>query len=460
MAVRSGAGTGVIVSLVVFVMTTVFLLVLTIVFYAGRAEAQEERADAVAALSDYVRPQQRNQDLFRGFEAAAAQRNESVAQYLHGRIEAIMQYVDGDPTATIDRLQGRLSRFGVDDSGVVANVLQDVHRQRNQSRDEVSSLQGQMERLNNQLDEARAQADRMRESHRAELQGVQDQIAGYRAAADEYRSELEATKRAMNESVDRLHDQYEDRIANLERDADDLHRERVLLMSRVEDLQERLSADRIRAQDPSTLVDGRVIDASGASDQVFIDRGRQHRIVLGMTFEVYDDAAMIRPSEETGELPRGKASLQVVRVGDTTSTAKIIRSVPGRPVVRNDVIANAVYDPNYQFKFYVHGLFDIDGDGRATEAERDYIENLIVDWGGTVVHGDTLPGDLDFLVLGEQPREPAPLRQGASDREMRDWLERRRALERYEQLFRQAREAQIPVLNANRFFILIGHTQR
>lgn len=459
MAVRSGAGTGVVVSLVVFVMTTVFLLVLTIVFYAGRAEAQEERAAAAAALNQYVRQNERNQDLFRGFEAAATQRNESVAQHLHNRLQAVMRYVDGDPSTSLERLQGRLSRFGVADSGVVANVLQDIHRERNQSREEVESLKSQLERQESELAQARRQMDQLRNSQQQELASVQQQIAGYRTAAEEYRRELETTKQTMNASVDRLHDQYENRITDLENETDELYRERVLLMSRVEDLQARLSADRIRAQDPATLVDGRVIDASGASDQVFIDRGRQHRIVLGMTFEVYDDAASIRPNPQ-GELPRGKASLQVIRVGDTTSTAKVIRSVPGRPVVRGDVIANAVYDPNYQFKFLVHGLFDLDGDGRATEAERQYIENMIVQWGGIVVHGDELPGDLDFLVLGEHPREPAPLREDASQREMQDWLRRRAELERYEQLFRQAREAQIPVLNANRFFVLIGHTQR
>lgn len=458
MAVRSGAGTGVVVSLVVFVMTTVFLLVLTIVFYAGRTEAQEERAEALATLNQYVRTNERNQDLFRGFEAAAGQRNESVAQHLHNRYQSLMRYVDGDPASTLDRLQGRLSRFGVADAGVVAHVLQDTHRERTQARDEVDALKQQLERNQNEMAEVQAQMNRLRDAHQQELAGVQQQIAGYRTAAEEYRQELEQTKRTMNEAVDRLEDRYENRIADLENETDELHRERVLLMSRVEDLQSRLSADRIRSQDPATLVDGRVIDTS--ADQVFIDRGRQHRIVLGMTFEVYDDAASIRPNQQTGELPRGKASLQVIRVGDTTSTAKIIRSVAGRPVVRDDVIANAVYDPNYRFKFLVHGLFDLDGDGRATEAEREYIENMIVQWGGIVVQGDELPGDLDFLVLGQQPREPAPLREGASTREMQDWIRRRADLEKYEQLFRQAREAQIPVLNANRFFVLIGHTHR
>ena len=44
----------------------------------------------------------------------------------------------------------------------------------------------------------------------------------------------------------------------------------------------------------------------------------------------------------TGALPRGKSSLQVVKVGDATSTCKLTRSVPGRPIVRNNVIANAI----------------------------------------------------------------------------------------------------------------------
>jgi biopolymer transport protein ExbB/TolQ len=460
MAVRSGAGTGVVVSLVVFVITTVFLLVLTIVFYAGRAEALEERANAESALSRYVQPAQRNQDLFRGFEAAASERNQSVAQYLHNRIENIMRYVDGDGSTRLENLQGRLTRFGVDEDGVVVHALQDTFRERAQAREELESLRNQMERLNNDLTQLRNQNDQLRASQREELQSVQQQIAGYRDAADDYRRELDNTRRAMNESVDRLHNQYEGRVAELTNEIDAFNRERVLLMSRIDDLQARLSADRIRAQDPATLVDGRIIDASGSSDQVFIDRGRRHRIVLGMTFEVYDDAAAIRVNPQTGELPRGKASLQVIRVGDTTSTAKIVRSVPGRPVVRDDVIANAVYDPNYQFKFLVHGLFDIDGDGRATASEREYIENKIIEWGGIVVQGDELPGDLDFLVLGVRPQEPPLLPQDATQAMIRDWIARKEAKERYEALFRQAREAQIPVLNANRFFILTGHTLR
>jgi hypothetical protein len=138
----------------------------------------------------------------------------------------------------------------------------------------------------------------------------------------------------------------------------------------------------------------------------------------------------------------------------------ITRAIPGRPVVRTDVIANAVYDPNYVFKFMVHGKFDVDGDGKPSEAEAEYLRSLIVSWGGAVVSGETLPGDLDFLVLGMEPPLPPELRPNATEFQIDDWVRKRRAYERYHELFHQAGEAQIPVLNANRFFILIGYTDR
>ena len=178
-----------------------------------------------------------------------------------------------------------------------------------------------------------------------------------------------------------------------------------------------------------------------------------------MTFEVYSNAEALRPNA-AGDIPRGKASLQVVQVGDQTSKCKITRSNPGQPVVSEDVIANAVYDPTYEFKFLVHGKFDVDNDGRPSESEADYLRQLVIDWGGVVISGEELPGNLDFLVLGEEPPMPGLLAPNATEDQIARWVEKRRAHETYRRLFRQATEAQIPVLNANRFFILTGTTNR
>src|SRR5688500_3342102 len=104
MAVRSGAGTGVVVSLVVFILTTVFLLVLTIVFYAGKTHEMEERAKAETALAEYVKPAQRNSDQFKGFQAAARDGGQSVAQYLNSRYESAMTFAGGDPAGGVEGL--------------------------------------------------------------------------------------------------------------------------------------------------------------------------------------------------------------------------------------------------------------------------------------------------------------------------------------------------------------------
>jgi hypothetical protein len=459
MAVRTGAGTGVVVSLVVFVLTTVFLLVLTIVFYAGQTKEREQRAEAVKDLEKYARNAERNTDLFQAFEGAAGQERLSVAAYLNQRHEDLMQFVDGNPGASLDELQGRLAREGVQPDDVLRDVIADRNRDLRARQGEVDNLNDRLQQAMAQIDVYEADLEKERQAHRDELAAVESQYAGYADANEQYRQELDDAVAALKETEARLRSQYQTQTDQLESEIDALQRERVVLVDRINELESRVSRDRIRPQRPETLVDGRIIDLA-TNEQVFIDRGRRDRIVLGMTFEVYEDPASIRVNPNTGALPRGKSSLQVIKVGETTSTCKITRSVPGRPVVRNDVIANAVYDPEYKFKFLVHGKFDVDGDGRPSEAEAEYLRSQVIEWGGEVVTGDELPGDLDFLVLGVEPPLPPPLAGTASDLEIREYVIKREAHERYNALFSQAGEAQIPVLNDNRFFILIGYTER
>jgi len=68
-----------------------------------------------------------------------------------------------------------------------------------------------------------------------------------------------------------------------------------------------------------------------------------------------------------------------------------------------------------------------------------------------------LPGDLDFLVLGITPEEPAGRPpHGATPAMLDDYARRKRAFLNYERLLEQARSTQIPVLTANRLYILTG----
>ncbi len=459
MAARSGAGTGVIVSLVVFVIVSIGLLVLSIALYANLTKALQAESDMRNTLETYVAMSEQSGDRMQRLESEASGARKSVARYLLDSRAELATAAVGDPNATASSVRAQLESMGATDSSSLLGALQKAQGAERRALNEVQTLQTRLGERNNEIASLDDQMAQMKTEHADEIAEAMATIALYRNEHEQFQQDLANTLLQIEGSKDRLTDDYEDRIDDLEAELDDTTNTNVVLADKIKELERLRNEARIRATSPDMLVDARVIDVAG-EDQVFLDRGRDHRIVLGMTFEVYDTASAIRPNA-LGDLPRGKASIQVIKVGQTTSTAKIIRAIPGRPIVRDDVLANAVYDPQYRFKFLVHGKFDVDNDGRPTEVEADIIRSRIVEWGGTVVTGDSLPGDLDFLVLGQRPPQPAPLPPGAtSQAEIDAFLEKQRLYDTYQRLFDQAREAQIPVLNANRFFILTGQVAR
>jgi hypothetical protein len=456
MASRSGAGTGVIVALVVFILTTICLLVLTIAFYAQKNTALDREAQARADLDRYARKDERGREEYKTIEGAAAGARQSVAGYLINQLGDMSAMVSGNRAATPAQIRAELA---IGDNDVIRNVLSDVRRQAQTRGNEastatarVSDLTKQIEGLNNQIAQLQKQYEEVVGGITGTLGGYADAVA---AAEQGYRTNIEASDRTKSE----LEKESRDRYAELERTSDALRADNALMSQRVKQLQSVVDAIRIKPRNPAELVDGRIVDIGG-DDEVFINIGAKDRVVLGMTFEVYDDENAIQVDPQSGQEVRGKASIQVTKVGDRTSTARVTRATPGRPIVSNNVIANAVYDPRHKFRFLVHGKFDVNDDGRPTAAEADFVRSRIVDWGGLIVAGDELTGDLDFLVLGEQPPVPPPLPPNAEVERFNTFIEMRAARDLYDRLFTQAREAGIPVLNWNRFQVLTGETQR
>ena len=461
MAARSGSGIGVVVSLVVFMICTVCLLVLTIAFYAGKSKAIQDGDKATADLAKFVTREQRNRDQIKAIESKVnPARGESVVGALRQEYEQFMAYVSGNSADSLEQVQNQLKKYGVAEDATVRAALQKLSTDLKERATELESKNTQLAARESEIADKDKRLQKMQADHQAALEAASAKINQYEAAAEEYREQLDKVKGEYQGNLDRLEQRYKGDITRLENEKDSLFQERVVLKARLDELQSVLSANRLKAKNPATLVDGTIVDTTGRDD-VFINRGARDRIVLGMTFEVYDSAAALQQVDPvTGDQPRGKASVQVTEVRPATSKCKITRAVPGRPVVRNDVVANAVYDPNYVFKFLVHGKFDVDADGVPTEEEAEFIRSEIVKWHGQVVVGDELPGDLDFLVLGVEPPRPLSPRPGANDLELEAWVQKRQAYEKYTELFKHASEAQIPVLNANRFFILIGNTER
>jgi hypothetical protein len=189
---------------------------------------------------------------------------------------------------------------------------------------------------------------------------------------------------------------------------------------------------------------------------VFINRGRNDHVLLGLTFEVYSRKTGV-VSDDTGEL-RGKGTVEVISVSENSSVCRVVRVTRGQAIVEGDLIANVVYDPNITFKFHVHGDFDIDNVGQVSEVDRRRIETMIEEWGGKLTR--QLTYDVDFLVLGRDPALPERPEDQLDPVAMQRYAADQKRFETYQELIGEAKALKIPVLNQNRFLVLIGYYQR
>ena len=455
MAIRSTSGTGVLVALVVFIILSVGLLTTTIIFYSKSNKEADEATKAAKTLDAVATEAERSGTDYTTVEGNSGR--ESVFGYLHGQHKALQDYVGS--AAEIDDLREAYSAdFGVRPTDSLRIHLQNNRRQLRENENTITTLSERVKNLTDENDSLRDSLAMARTERDRTLEASPERvIEPIRSADSEYQQQVAQAIDMLEQAKDRNRKQFVGQIQDMEREVDRLEIDNIQAQSRIEELNKLIDRSRIQSPDPASLVDGEVIEVTGRGDQVYINRGQDDQIVLGMTFEVYDDAAQIR-TDENGNVPRGKASIQVVKVGETTATAKVTRGTKGRPVVSKDVIANAIYDPNYRFKFLIHGKFDIDGDGRPSDEETRYLQRQVEAWGGELVADGAITGDLDFLVLGVEPPNPLPPESGDSDLRIQQILDQRLVYQQYQDLFNAAKKADIPVLNANRLRILTGQT--
>ena len=452
MSSRSG-GTGVIVALVVFVVLTVGLLATSIVLYAGKSDAETKESQARAELNSFISAEERGRSETQALKNNAG--GNSLFAYLVEQAALTGEFVANDRSADIAKMR---SAIGVGEKETVKDAVRRLTQERDARTQEANSLKTRANELNKEIDSLKEQLATAEKAREEAIDQITGTIASYKDAADGYRSDFDTAKAALEQARTDMSTRYQSETSALQSEIDTLRSERAVLDQRISALQRKVESTSAKAASPAALVDAHIVDYDAKLGTVFIDIGSNKRVVPGMTFEVFDDAAGINAAAQSGA--RGKASIQVVKVGDTTSTCRILRGSGSRPIVKDDVAANAVFNPDYKFKFMVHGKFDINNDGRATTGESDFIKSRIREWGGEVVDGDALTGDLDFVVLGVQPPMPSPLPGDATEAQTLAYTEGRATRELYDTIFRTAADAEIPVLNWTRFETLTGTVNR
>jgi predicted nucleic acid-binding Zn-ribbon protein len=454
MAGRTSVGVGLGAFITILGIASLGLFSTTVIFYSQKRGVEKRLADRETQDSAFITSAERNSDDIASIKALAQRERKSVTGYLREAQQEAMQRVTGSRRDSLDDLKAKLERVGGADSQNLLALL--------------SALQLRITTLETQLKDAQAAADSARADKEAEVarigqleQNVNQTIAAmtaevekYKQDAEEFRGKIDEGRTKMDERVDRVTQESRDRESRLQAEIDRLEQEARVNLDRIRRLQDEIRGKTYEGRPEFALVDGEVVGLDTVDNTVIIGLGRKQKLVLGLTFEVYSEASSIKPDAETGEYAPGKATVEVIRVDENSSVGRVVRERRGNPVVRGDVLANALYDPNKKYKFTIWGNFDADRDGVARPDEQQAVRARIVEWGGEVV--DTLSGDVDFLVLGTRPVLPPEPPSTAPDALVDNYVKIREVVNRYDQLLEAARASNVPVLNENRLYTLTG----
>lgn len=455
MASRSSTSIGVGVTIGILSVLALAFFVVAAITYGKLQQKTRDMAALEAAQSDFVKDNERNRDDVRVLlDQAKNNGGQSLVGYLTEAYQTAMERTTGSRRDSLASFQEKLGKVQGADSGSLLSVVADRERT-------IADLQNQLAK--SEADRTRALADLQAETERVRgiesrhgetVAALNGQVGTFRSEVDGYRDGINAARAKMDEQVSELRRQLADAQGEASREIARLQEENLILQNQVQVLRGDRTSQVLTAGDEAALVDGQIIAADGAERTATISLGASQRVVLGMTFSVYPDASAIRPNETTGEYPRGKAGLEVIRVAGDSATCRILWELRGNPVVPGDVIANPVYDPKKVYKFLAFGNFDVDADGIATPGEREVLVGIIESWGGRVV--DDLGGDVDFLVLGSRPVLPPRPGPDAPIEVVQEYIRQDRIVQRYDRLYQQAGTTSLPILNENRLFTLLG----
>jgi hypothetical protein len=207
-------------------------------------------------------------------------------------------------------------------------------------------------------------------------------------------------------------------------------------------------ADEVAAYRP----DARIVSIDSKNKVVYLDIGNKDHVYRGLTFSVYDRNL---PIPEDG---KGKAEIEIFKIEENVSAAKINDSSRMNPITPADIVANLIWDSKTSNRFIVAGNFDIDGNGAIDSDGLEKIVRLVRRWGGRIVDEVTI--ETDFVVLGTRPFSLS--RPTTEQIEIDPTVERKyeASLElgrRYDKIGSQARTLSVPVINQQKFLHLTGY---
>lgn len=455
MASRSSGGSGLVITVAILGVASLALFITTIVFLSKYQAANRNLVQMTTETEDFVRPDERQSDKIGRIkdQAKKGQPKKSVVGYLSDSLGEAMSRISGAPTDTVTEMTGKLEAAGITGSTLLA-ALNDRKAEIAALNDRVAKADAARTTAQQDMQNEVERNKKLQESFNKTKDSMNADIDKYKAEIETYRLGTNDAKKFMDSEIQKMKELLDSTTASMNEKNHKLEDTVLALQDQLSKLRASQVGNILKPRGEQTLVDGDIIAINQASNTVTISRGRDAKVILGMPFGVYGDATAIKLDPKTNTYPAPKATLEVINIGETSSTCRITSEVKGNPIVRGDVIANAVYDPNKVYTFLVYGNFDPAGTGIATPQGASDIKAMISAWGGKTV--DDLSGNVDFLVLGERPTLPPPPGVSDPDPIVQNYMRLNDIAQRYDKLFETAAATSLPVLNQNRFYTLIG----
>ncbi len=384
--------------------------------------------------------------------------------------EQLAQQITGQPSSTKDAIDSAAKTVAAANAdlrdagvavpgGAMINGLATLVEAIRAREARIKDLTAQAATLNDQIkqanDAAKQKADELEKAIAEANKKTEAEAAKGNSYLTDTKTKIDALEDSLKKAVDDGRKASEDlttQLKTVQAEIEKVKKENERLTKKIATMRPRNYADAILRQP-----DGKIIQV-GKNNVVYVDLGFGQRITQGMTFHIYDKLEGIpRIDGPAEDLPPGKGSLEIIRVGPGSSECRIIHMAEGQHPQEGDIIANVIFDKNTTFRFKVYGDFDVDHNGVASSAETDVIKRLVVAWGATLT--DNIDIDTDFLVMGKEPVVPnTPKDQLDTDPVKKfEYENALKAQKAYDEIRNKAIELQIPVLNQNRFLYMIGY---
>lgn len=486
MAGRQSGNIGLILTTIFFAFATIISIVVAVMLGNKIEEHRKASESAQQTLNKFITSAERGQPRSGELQAEAekAEAGRSVFTHLVTTSDRIKRNLAGSETLSPTEIDAKMKEAGIAEGQDALSYIKSLSEQLKVAQENLAKQDALIKTEQEKFKTVSASLDSQKTNAEADSKKIADTLAAIEQEAVSVRAKNTELQGELQKKLDESGQANSGELVKLIEENASLDKKIKDLQLELNRLKGELKRETPTVPDPAEQVDGQIIAmVTNDPNTLYINLGRRDHLVLGLTFEVYDALRGVEVEEvedKDGEiqLKRGKATIEVVSMTDTSAMCRVVRSSFGRPILVQDPIANLVYDKQRKFTFYVVGDFDLDGDGKATLSDREQVIDLVERWGGIVVKAEdrkrrlgaaigldsaeenVLPLDTDFVLLGQEPPLPDVSGEVTDPTEKARLENLKRVYDDYSRIRTEAKALGIPVLNQNRFLALIGYYQQ